>query len=176
MQGVDGFSNNPNIIYGKALATEDVDELAGFINSYVNIDKQKGSVYKKERNGWDNSNGRRKYTEINNYSQIEAIVNDKALNPTPSSVTEYVVKLVSDNGSVSFTAFLTSFSDSYTANWVDYNHVGQMDTFKVYKGATRQLNVAFKVVAGLGEFANTPESAGAAVSKLNTLINTAVVS
>ena len=51
-----------------------------------------------------------------------------------------------------------------------------MDTFKVYKGAVRQLSIGFKVVAGLGdEFSNTPDSAAAAVSKLNALVNAAIV-
>jgi len=166
---------NPNTKFGMALAAG--EDGLGVIRTYVDFGKQKGSVYKKERSGWNNGNERRKYTEVETYSQLETIVGQKESNPTPTNVTEYVVRVESSNGkSATFVAFLTSFSDSFTANWTDYNHVGQMDTFKVYKGATRQLSVGFKVVAGLGaEFSNTPDTAAAAISKLNNLINAAVV-
>ncbi len=176
IQQIDGFQTNPNIVLGAALAAEG-DEGLGIIRSYVDFGKQKGSVYKKEKSGWNNSDNRRKYTEINDYSQLEQVVDTKRLNPTPTNIEEYDVVIASTTGiKVSFTAFLTSFSDSFTANWTDYNHVGQMDTFKVYKGATRQISTAFKVVAGLGsEFRNTPSSANAAIEKLNNLINAAIV-
>lgn len=175
IQGVDGFSPNPNIIYGRGLSTTDTDETAGFLNTYVSIDKQKGSTYRKEKAGWLSQ---RKYNEINNYQDIQNVVKDKELNPTPLDVKERVirVKSLAGAGTVSFTAFLTSFSDSHTANWTDINHVGQMDTFKVYKGATRQISVGFKVVGGYtGPFTNSPATAGDAVAKLNSLINTSVI-
>lgn len=175
IQGVDGFSANPNIIYGRGLATTDADETAGFVNAYVNIDKQKGSVYNKEKTGWSSQ---RKYTEINKYQDIQSVVKEKEINPTTLDIKEHVIKIKSlaGGGTVTFTAFLTSFSDSHTANWTDINHVGQMDTFKVYKGATRQISVAFKVVAGYtGTFTNTPTTAKDAIAKLNSLINASIV-
>jgi hypothetical protein len=86
------------------------------------------------------------------------------------------IKSLAGAGTVSFTAFLTSFSDSHTANWTDINHVGQMDTFKVYKGATRQISVAFKVIGGYtGPFSNSSGTAADAIAKLNSLINATVI-
>ena len=86
------------------------------------------------------------------------------------------IKSLAGAGTVTFTAFLTSFSDSHTANWTDISHVGQMDTFKVYKGATRQISVAFKVIGGYtGPFLNSSLSASDVIAKLNSLINATVI-
>jgi len=165
---------NPNVAIAQGLSGNE-DEAVEIIRANVNIDAQKGPTYLKEKSTWTSP---RNYTEIKKYTDIETIVKNKELNPTPTNVREHVVKVKSlaGGGTVTFTAFLTSFSDSHTANWTDINHVGQMDTFKVYKGATRQISVAFKVVGGYtGLFQNASGTAADVIAKLNSLINATVI-
>jgi hypothetical protein len=50
-------------------------------------------------------------------------------------------------GSIKFKALITSFSDSWSPSWTDQNYVGRQDTLKVFKGVTRSVSLAFKVVA-----------------------------
>jgi len=175
VQGIDGLSTNPNIIYGKALKVDDTEELAGFLYNNVDIDSQKGKTYQKEKSSWTSA---RKYREITKYADIVNVAKEKEINPTGLSIKEKVVKIKSlaGGGTVTFTAFLTSFSDSHNASWTDVEHVGQMDVFKVYKGATRQISLGFKVVSGYtGEFRNSSIDVANAIEKLNALVNTAIV-
>lgn len=67
-------------------------------------------------------------------------------------------------GGISFPALITSFSDSWSPNWNDQQFVGRQDTFKNFKGVTRNISLGFKVVAWLDD------TAAGLWSKLNSLI------
>ena len=54
---------------------------------------------------------------------------------------------ISGGAKVEFPAFIKTLGDSVTAAFGDYKHIGQMDTFKVYQGATRQLSLGFDAIA-----------------------------
>lgn len=165
---------NPNVAIAQGLAGSE-DDAIKVLRDNVEIEVQKGPTYTKEKSTWTS---RRLYTEIKKYADIETVVKNKEINPTELNIKEHVIKVKSlaGAGTVTFTAFLTSFSDSHTANWTDISHVGQMDTFKVYKGATRQISVAFKVIGGYtGPFLNSSLSASDVIAKLNSLINATVI-
>lgn len=58
------------------------------------------------------------------------------------------------------------------ASWQDFKHIGQMDTFKVYTGATRQMSLAFSAVAmkGTRDFRNSDMDAQTMLAeKINKL-------
>jgi len=50
-------------------------------------------------------------------------------------------------GAETFTAYLTSFSDSFASSWNDITYVGRQDSLKSFKGVARLGNIGFKVVA-----------------------------
>ena len=60
----------------------------------------------------------------------------------PFSISSYAY-----SGSVSFTAFLTSFNDNISPSWEDVKYVGRQDTLKHFVGVTRTAGVGFKVAA-----------------------------
>ena len=67
---------------------------------------------------------------------------------------------------ISFRAFITSFSDSYSITWNDQMYVGKQDTLKTFKGMVRTGGVAFKIAAfNSGELS-------ANYGKLNNLVKT----
>ena len=79
------------------------------------------------------------------------------------------VKSIRDGASISFRAFITSFSDSVNVSWNDINYVGRQDTLKAYKGSVRGGSIAFKVAALCEEDMSTN------YAKLNSLVQYAGV-
>jgi hypothetical protein len=140
----------------------------------VDISKQRGNSYSKERLSWSS---KRYYTEITSYTTLEQTVNDLTANPKPtqqSAAKEKVITFTSlrDQQSVSFTAFLTSFEDGFESSFTDYKNVSQQDTFKVFTGVIRNLSIGFKAYAlGTNEplFRNSATTATQLVTKLNKL-------
>lgn len=51
------------------------------------------------------------------------------------------------SGAVSFKAYLTSFSDSFSTSWNDVQYVGRQDTFKQFKGVTRSVSFGLSVAS-----------------------------
>ena len=49
--------------------------------------------------------------------------------------------------SVTFKAYLDSFSDSFAASWNDIQYVGRQDTFKQFKGVTRSVSFGLSLPA-----------------------------
>ena len=118
------------------------------------------------------------YDDISNYNQMIAAANkfkrSNGIRPT-SAIS---IAPVEGGDVVVFDAFLTSFSDSVSATYADYKHIGQMDTFKVYSGTTRQLSVGWKAVAMPGsiEFTNSDVDARSLLrDKINKLMNICAV-
>jgi hypothetical protein len=77
--------------------------------------------------------------------------------------------------SVVFDAFIKTFSDGVNPTYTDYTHIGQQDTFKVFKGSTRQLSLGLSVYAmGQNErsrdFTNSQIEAKAALRKVDKLM------
>lgn len=72
-------------------------------------------------------------------------------------------------GPVSFPALLTALSDSWSPSYNDQNFVGRQDTFKNFKGVTRNVSLGFKVVAW------SDGSAAGMWAKLNELIKATAV-
>ena len=72
-------------------------------------------------------------------------------------------------GAVTFSAYLTTFSDSFGVSWNDLSYVGRQDTLKTFKGVTRSGNLAFKVVSFNAAEANANKS------KLNKIAQIAAV-
>jgi hypothetical protein len=87
---------------------------------------------------------------------------------------EKTITITDYNGSnsVTFTAFIKTLSDSVTSTYTDYKHIGWQDTFKVFTGVARQINLGLSVYAlGDGdEFTNSALSATQQKAKLNRLI------
>lgn len=54
---------------------------------------------------------------------------------------------VPTGNSVSFKAFLTTFSDSYASDWNDEDAFGRMDPISTFKGTRRVISLAWDVVA-----------------------------
>lgn len=48
---------------------------------------------------------------------------------------------------VAFKAFLTAFSDTYSANWEQETVYGRMDPLTVYRGTTRRITLGWKTLA-----------------------------
>lgn len=49
--------------------------------------------------------------------------------------------------SVTFKAYLNSFSDSFGASWNDVQYIGRQDTFKQFKGVTRNVSFGLSVAS-----------------------------
>lgn len=140
--------------------------LAGLLTTKISNEKIK--EYKK---GFNNRNYKF-YTEVNSYDQII-----ESVNQAPSSDQKrpnYTISIseVGGDGSVVFDAFIKSFSDSLNTNYTDFTHVGQQDTFKVFKGATRQIGLGFTVAAmpGTRDFTNSDLKAKETLQKVNKLM------
>lgn len=75
----------------------------------------------------------------------------KGRNPNETSLDSRLLIKISSvaagAGSVTFSAYLTTFSDSFGIAWNDLSYVGRQDTLKTFKGVTRSGNLAFKVVS-----------------------------
>ena len=77
--------------------------------------------------------------------------------------------------SVVFDAFIKTFSDGVSPAYTDYTHIGQQDTFKVFKGSTRQLSLGLSIYAmgnnpNLLDFENSKLEAKAALQKVDKLM------
>jgi hypothetical protein len=120
------------------------------------------------------------YGDVSSYSDLIKKIVSRTARPENSKYNgkEVKVSFARYGGStVTFTAFLTSLSDSVNTTYGDINYVGKQDTFKVYKGTTRQIGIGFKAVA-LGSdsgFATSDQKARALATKVNKLIQTTVV-
>jgi hypothetical protein len=92
----------------------------------------------------------------------------RALGVTPdgdgSDFITLSIQSMTQDGSVSFKALITSLSDSFSPAWNDYNYVGRQDTVKAFKGITRSVSVGFKAVAW-----GNRETAKTLFKKLETL-------
>ena len=55
---------------------------------------------------------------------------------------------------VEFPAFITEYTDTYTVSWGSEQVYGRMDPIKPYTGTTRQISIAFDVVAPRENMAN----------------------
>ena len=58
-----------------------------------------------------------------------------------------VISHVATGKTISFPAFLTEYSDSYSVTWGSEQVYGRNDPIKPYSGTTRQLNIAFDVLS-----------------------------
>ncbi len=90
----------------------------------------------------------------------------------PNSGVDFInfsVSSYESGGSVSFTAFLTSFSDNISPSWEDVKYVGRQDTLKHFVGSTRTTSVGFKVAAF------NPQDIAKIYAKLNNIIKYAGV-
>lgn len=131
------------------------------------------------------------YDDVNNYEQMIALVkkreqsgtsiaNDPNLFPTNLTNKEVLLTIAKVDGSktISFTAFMTSINDTVSAAYGDFNYIGKQDTFKLYKGTTRQISLGFRAVAlGSSEtkFKNSAMTARELATKVNSLIQIGVV-
>ena len=68
-----------------------------------------------------------------------------------------------------FRAYITNFTDSFTANWSDLQYIGRQDTLKIFRGSTRNVSIAFKTAAF------TKGDLSQMYAKLNGLLNSTVV-
>lgn len=139
---VGGIENqpNPNIPITNALGSDENDPSAGI----VGIIKEKID-FKEHRKGFNGSY--KFYGDTTNYDQIIQAVNRSPRADAKRPGASITIQEVSGGANVSFPAFIKTLGDSVTAAYGDYKHIGQMDTFKVYQGATRQISLGFDAVA-----------------------------
>jgi hypothetical protein len=128
---------------------------------------------KEYKRGFDGSTSYKYYQDVTNYDQIvqAAAAPPQSDQTRPSSIIK--IQDVGDpDTNVVFDAFIKTFSDGLTVNYQDFKHIGQQDVFKVFTGTTRQLNLAFSVVAmpGTNDFKNSNLSATATLEKINKLM------
>lgn len=138
-----GFSTpqpNPNIPITDALGNQDPDPSSGI----VSLIKDKID-FKEHRKGFNGSY--RYYGDVTKYEQIIQAVNRSPRANARRPEATIRIEEISGGANVSFPAFIKTLGDSVTAAFGDYKHVGQMDTFKTYQGATRQISLAFDAVA-----------------------------
>ena len=131
----------------------------------------------------------RLFRDINTYNDLtklvtdrnaKSIIDDETITPTNLKNKEVLLTIAKVDGSrsVSFTAFMTSINDTVTAAYGDFNYIGKQDTFKLYKGTTRQISLGFRAVAlGKSEtkFRNSAMNARELATKVNRLIQIGVV-
>ena len=139
---VGGIENqpNPNIPITNVLgsdATDPTAEVNDLIKSKVD--------FKQHRKGFNGSY--KYYGDTTTYDQILRAVNRSPRSDAKRPGASITIQEVNGGANVTFPAFIKTLGDSVTAAYGDYKHIGQMDTFKVYQGATRQLSLAFDAVA-----------------------------
>jgi len=139
---VGGINNqpNPNIPVTDALGSNDPDPSLGIIS----LIKEKVD-FKQHRKGFNGSY--KFYGDTTNYEQIIQAVNRSPRADAKRPEAYINIQEIKGGANVVFPAFIKTLGDSVTAAYGDYKHVGQMDTFKVYQGATRQISLAFDAVA-----------------------------
>jgi hypothetical protein len=165
---VGGIENqpNPNIPITNALGNTANDSSTG-INSLI-----KSKVdFKQHRKGFNGSY--KYYGDVTKYEQIIQAVNrsPRANAKRPNSTIS--IAPVEGGDLIIFDAFIKNLSDSLSVAYGDYKHIGQMDTFKVYQGTTRQLALSFDVVAmpGSTDFTNSTSDSAGTLAKINRLMN-----
>lgn len=87
---------------------------------------------------------------IDSYSALARRIYDKKNNQTHYNGNDTVVKIarVGEGGKVvTFTAFITSLSDTTSPAYQDNQYIGRQDITKTFKGVTRQISLGFKAVA-----------------------------
>lgn len=131
----------------------------------------------------------RLYRDVSTYEELtrlatdrnnKSIIDDEVLSPNNLKNKEVLltVKRVDGSKSVSFTAFMTSINDTVSAAYSDFNYIGKQDTFKLYKGTTRQISLGFRAVAlGKNEtkFKSSAVNARDLATKVNRLMQIGVV-
>ena len=139
---VGGISNqpNPNIPITNALGNTANDPSAGIIG----VIKSKVD-FKEHRKGFNGSY--KYYGDTTKYEQIIQAVNRSPRANAKRPGASITIQEVNGEATVVFPAFIKTLGDSVTATYGDYRHVGQIDTFKIYQGTTRQLSLAFDAVA-----------------------------
>ncbi|CAB4143723.1 hypothetical protein UFOVP450_208 [uncultured Caudovirales phage] len=139
---VGGIENqpNPNIPITNALGSDANDPSAGI----VSLIKSKVD-FKEHRKGFNGSY--KYYGDVTKYEQIVQAVNRSPRSNAARPRASIIIQEVSGGAKVDFPAFIKTLGDSVTAAFGDYKHIGQMDTFKVYQGATRQISLGFDAVA-----------------------------
>lgn len=58
-----------------------------------------------------------------------------------------VIRSLTGGGSISFRAYMTAFTDSWSPSWKDINYVGRQDTLKAFTGATRSGGLSLKIAS-----------------------------
>jgi len=66
--------------------------------------------------------------------------------------------------SVDFKAYITDLSDNYSSNWESEEVYGRMDPIQTFKNTSREISIAFDIVAG------SPEEARSNLEKFSKLI------
>ena len=95
--------------------------------------------------------GLNKTPPIENYEQRlgmpanKADTINKSVTATATDLVKVFLSSPRDGIGLQFRAYVTAFSDNYTTNYADVNYVGRPETLKIYKGATRNINLGFKV-------------------------------
>ena len=131
----------------------------------------------------------RLFRDVNTYDELtrlatdrnnKSVIDDETITPTNLKNKEVLLTISKVDGSrsVSFTAFMTAINDTVSAGYGDFNYIGKQDTFKLYKGTTRQLSLGFRAVAlGKNEtkFRNSATTARELATKVNRLIQIGVV-
>ena len=153
---------NKNVAIGDALAatgdtTEVANKVLGIVRSKITPDRIKD--YKA---GFDGSTSYQFYQNTTDYDQIVQSSQASSTSDQVRPTTTIQVSSIEDASSVViFDAFIKTFSDNFNASYQDFKHIGQMDTFKVYTGATRQISLAFSAVAmkGTKDFRNSDMNA-----------------
>lgn len=170
---VGGIQNqpNPNIPITNALGSTDNDPSQAIIN----IINQKID-FKEHRKGFNGSY--KFYGNVTNYNQIIQAVNRAPRSDAKRPGATISIAPVEGGDIVIFDAFLKTFSDNVAAAYTDFKHIGQMDTFKVYSGTTRQLSVGWTAISmpGSRDFDNSSVDAKTLLrDKINKLINICAV-
>ncbi len=115
------------------------------------------------------------YDDISQYDDLIKVYNSAQSNPQSNQKRPESTLTISSRGggdSVSFTAFIKSFSDGLTVNYTDFKHIGVQDTFKTFTGATRAISLAFSVVAmpNNRDFFYSDNNAKATLGKIDKLM------
>lgn len=66
---------------------------------------------------------------------------------TNTGYIKFKIESVRDGNTISFTPYLTAFSDNWSPTHTDVKYVGRQDMQKVFNGVTRTVSIGFKVPA-----------------------------
>jgi hypothetical protein len=122
---------------------------------------------------------RSSFSEENDYETLSQKITQIESGPKSTAAKRPGAKVVVSDydgtESVVFDAFIKTFSDGVSPAYTDYTHIGQQDTFKVFKGSTRQLSLGLSIYAmgnnpNLLDFENSKLEAKAALQKVDKLM------